>query len=153
MTPSSPPVTGGKEGGVNSRGAQTLSEQRDAMDRAATVEAGSELRQTALEEDTAAATLPATLDRGSTVQLPYSDAVRPPNRQVLTGENMDTVARGRAGSGQGIVGNFQSALSQRREFQCKVADGVSATGLAEGMSVSTYRGQRGRQVVDGDGRT
>jgi len=99
MTPSSPPDTVGKEGGVNSRGAQTLSEQRDAMNRAATVEAGSELRQTALEEDTAAATLPATLDRGSTVPVPYSDAVRPPNRQVLTGENMDTVARGRAGSG------------------------------------------------------
>jgi hypothetical protein len=42
-TPSSQPVTAGKEGGGNSRGAQTLSGQRDAMKRAATVEAGSEL--------------------------------------------------------------------------------------------------------------
>ena len=150
MTPSSPPVTVGKEGGVNSRGAQTLSEQRDAMNRAATVEAGSELRQTALEEDTAAATLPATLDRGSTVPVPYSDAVRPPNRQVLTGENMDTVARGRAGSGQGIVGNFRSALSQRREFQGKEDSGVGSAVSRDGLWVSTRRGQKGRQVVEGD---
>ncbi len=119
MTPSSQPVPVGKEGGFNSRGAQTLSKQRDAMNRAATVEAGSELRQTALEEDTAAATLPATLDRGSTVPVPDSDAVRPPNQQVLTGENMDTVGRGRAASGQGIAGNFRYALSRRREFQGK----------------------------------
>ncbi len=117
-TLSSQPVTAGKEGGVNSRGAQTLSGQRDAMNRAATVEAGSELRQLALEEDTAVATLPATLDRGSMVPVPDSDAARPPNQKALAGKKMDT-SRGRAGSGQGIAGNFRSALSQRREFQGK----------------------------------
>jgi hypothetical protein len=37
---------------------------------------------------------------------------------------MHTFARGRAGSGQGIAGNFRSALSQRREFQGKEDSGV-----------------------------
>ncbi len=120
-TPSSQPVTVGKERGVNSRGAQTLSEQRDAMNRAATVEAGSELRQTALEEETAAAMLPATLDRRSTVPVPDSDAARPPNQKALAGENMDTLERGRpgAGSGQGIAGNFRLLSPSGENFRAK----------------------------------
>ncbi len=47
----SPPVTAGKEAGVNPRGAP--SGQRDTMKRAATAEAGSGLQQLQLEEDTA----------------------------------------------------------------------------------------------------
>ncbi len=125
------------------------------MNRAATVEAGSEHRQLQLEEYTAAATLPATLDRGSTVQVPDSDAARLPNRKAFVGEKMDTFARGRAGSGQGIAGNFRAALrlSQRREFQGKEDSRVGSAVSREGFWVSTRQGQKGRQVMEGDGMT
>ncbi len=111
------------------------------------------LRQLALGEDTAAATLPATLDRGSTVPVPDSDAARPLNQKALAGEKMDTFAQGRAGSGQGIAGNIRSALSHRREFQGKEDSGVGSAVSWEGLWVSTRRGQKGGQVVEGDGVT
>jgi hypothetical protein len=81
----------------------------------------------------AAATQPATLDRGSTVPVPDSDAARPPNQKELAGEKMDTFAWGRAGSVQGIAGNFRTALSQRREFQGKEDSGVGSAFSWEGL--------------------
>ena len=145
------PTSAGGGGGDDSRGAQLSpsSSMLDASGRAATEEADSRLR----EHNTAAALLGTTPARGSTITVHEPGAARPLAWQVPEGGLMDSPERAGLSHGQEGTGSFQATLSQRREFQCKMADGVSATALAEGMSVSTYRGQRGRQVVDEDGRT
>ncbi len=110
---------------------------------AATEEACLWPRQLPLEEDTAVTTLLPTLDHRSTV--------RPSDQKALAREKMDALAQGRAGHGQGIAEDFRVVLSQWREFLGKEDSRVGSAVLQEGPWVSTSSGQKGRQVVEGDG--
>jgi hypothetical protein len=89
------------------------------MNRAATVEAGSELRQLALEEDTAAAKLPATLDQGSTVPVHDSDVARPHYQKALAGEKMDTFARGLQAPGRALQETLELLSPSGESFRAK----------------------------------
>ena len=143
-----PVKAGGGEGGVDPRGAQISSLELDVPKRATVEEAGSGL-PLPLEEDTSAA-LRAAPDRGSTVPVPGPNAAGLLTRRAPERGIMESPVQTGSNSGQGSRKSFPAALSQRREFLGE-ADSGEGSAPREGLWVSTSRGRKGRQVVDGDG--
>lgn len=104
------------------------------------------------EEDMAAALRTAT-GRGSTVPVHEPGTARPLAREVPESGMVGSHEQAEPGFGRDSSGSAVEALSQRREFRGAMAAGVSPDFLMEGLWMSTCRGQKGRQVVDGGSRT
>jgi hypothetical protein len=102
-----------------------------------------------------AAALRTATGRGSTVPVHELGTARPLAREVPESGMVGSHEQAGQGFGRDCSGSAVEALSQRREFRGAMAAGVSPAFLMEGpgLWMSTCRGQKGRQVVDGDRRT
>ena len=138
-------------GGDDTRGVQKSFPQAepDAMESAAAEGAASRLPRLRGEE--AAAALRTATGRGSTVPVHRPDTAMPLVWEVQESGAVGSLERVGQSLGKDSQGGLIEALSQRREFLCEDADGVSLAVLMEGLWVSTCRGQKGRQVGEGSG--